>query len=73
MAVKNFLRCICFSELKKVCILGNSVVDPDPDPHGSSLIWSAGSRSRWAKMALQKEKKVKKCIVFKCWMFSFES
>jgi hypothetical protein len=50
-----------------VCILRNSVVDPDP--YGSALIWSARSGSRWAKMT---HKKVKKCIVLKCWMFSFE-
>ncbi len=56
----------------------------DPDSHGPKLILSAGSGSGPAlvmrirtrmlegKMNLKKRKKVKKCIVMKCWMFSFE-
>ncbi len=49
-------------------LLTISVLDPDPDSHGSALnlMGCTGYGSRWG------EGKVKKGIVLKCWMFSFE-
>jgi hypothetical protein len=38
-------------------ILTTRVSDPDPDPHGSTLIWVAGSGSRRAKMTHKNRKK----------------
>ncbi len=70
---KNYSIYDCFNHTKMKRV-GSRV--SYPDPHGSALIWFAGSGfwSRGAKMAHKKKvKKVKKFHVscFKCWMFSF--
>jgi hypothetical protein len=58
------------------------VSDPDPDPHGSALIWAVGSGSAYklriririqeGKNDPKKYKKGQNFHLLKCWMYSFE-